>query len=193
MAVAHLTEFIDQTDVMPHSVALLIAELFTPLQLAKNDFLLRSGQLTDYYFFLEEGYLRAFAEDTVGNEVTTNFYAPGQMVFEVASFFNRKRSRENIQALSECHGRFITYKDLNELFHTMPEFRDFGRAMLVKGFSELKNRMLLTITETAEERYAHLLKTKPEIFQQMSLKYIASYLGITDTSLSRIRKEFSKK
>jgi len=79
------------------------------------------------------------------------------------------------------------------LFHSIPEFRDFGRSILVKGFASLKIRMLSMITETAEERYASLLHSNPEIFQYAPLKQIASYLGITDTSLSRIRKEILKK
>lgn len=137
--------------------------------------------------------MRAFAHDVDGNEVTTNFYTSGQMIFEISSFFGRTRSKENIQALTDCEGWFITYAQLNYLFHALPEFREFGRSMLVKGFSGLKLRMLSTITETAEERYAALLKSNPEIFQHASLKTIASYLGITDTSLSRIRKDFSKK
>ncbi|MEO6631596.1 MAG: Crp/Fnr family transcriptional regulator, partial [Mucilaginibacter sp.] len=118
---------------------------------------------------------------------------PGQIVFEVSSFFNRTRSKENIQALTDCEGWFISFEQLNNLFHDLPEFREFGRGVLVKAFAALKNRTLMMITETAEERYAFLLKTNPEIFQHAPLKNIASYLGITDTSLSRIRKEFSKK
>jgi len=64
---------------------------------------------------------------------------------------------------------------------------------LVKAFASLKVRMLSMITETAEERYEMLIKRNPEIFQFAPLKYIASYIGVTDTSLSRIRKEFAKK
>ena len=109
------------------------------------------------------------------------------------SFFNCVRSKENIQAQTDCEGWYITYKQLNYLFHSLPEFREFGRSVLVKGFSELKIRMLSMITETAEDRYAQLLINNPEIFKQVPLKNIATYLGITDTSLSRIRKELSKK
>jgi CRP-like cAMP-binding protein len=90
-------------------------------------------------------------------------------------------------------GWYITYEQLNMLFHSLPEFRDFGRSVLVKGFAALKTRVLSMITETAEERYAHLLETNPEVFQYAPLKNIASYLGVTDSSLSRIRKEFTKK
>lgn len=166
---------------------------FTHKLIAKNQFQLSAGKICDEYLFLEKGYMRAFAYDTEGNEVTTNFYAPGEVTFEVSSFFNRTRSQENIQALTDCEGWCISFKQLNELFHALPEFREFGRSALVKGFAQLKTRMLTMITEPAEERYATLLKTNPDIFQHAPLKNIASYLGITDTSLSRIRKELSKK
>ncbi len=182
-----LTRFIHLSNLVSLTTSYAIAERFTYRRLAKGEFLLKTGQIADAYFLLDAGYMRAFAEDTAGNEVTTAFYAPGNMVFEVASFFKPTRSQENIQALDDFEGWFITYNELNELFHALPEFREFGRSVLVDGFSMLKNRMLATITETAEERYGALLKTNPEIFQYAPLKYIASYLGITDTSLSRIR------
>jgi len=137
--------------------------------------------------------MRAFAYDTDGNDITTNFYSSNQVVFEVSSFFTRTISKENVQAIVDCSGWFITFGQLNDLFHSLPEFREFGRAVLVQGFSSLKTRMLSMITETAEQRYDTLLQNNPEIFQHAALKHIASYLGITDTSLSRIRKELSKK
>jgi CRP-like cAMP-binding protein len=79
------------------------------------------------------------------------------------------------------------------LFHTYPEFREFGRAMLVKQYAAFKQRTLALINKSAEERYAQLINGNKEIFQYAQLKHIASYLGITDTSLSRIRREYSKK
>jgi CRP-like cAMP-binding protein len=193
MSKEKLTGFLKSTNLISYSAALQITEQFNHKIIAKNQFKLTAGKISDEYLFLEKGYMRAFAHDTEGNEVTTNFYIPGQVIFEVSSFFNRTRSKENIQALTDCEGWFITYNQLNDLFHALPEFREFGRAMLVKGFAALKIRTLSMITETAEERYAHLLKSNPEIFQHAPLKNIASYLGITDTSLSRIRKELAKK
>lgn len=193
MSKEHLSAFFHNSNLVSLSMAKELADRFEQKIIAKNHFLLTEDKIADEYLFLDKGYMRAFAFDIEGNEITTNFYAPGQIIFEVASFFNRTRSKENIQALTDCEGWFITYKQLNDLFHSLPEFREFGRSMLVKGFSELKNRMLSTITETAEERYATLLKTKPEIFQHAPLKNIATYLGITDTSLSRIRATLSKK
>ena len=169
-----------------------IASHFSQKLIPKNQFFLIEGHYCNEYLFLEKGFMRAFAHDTEGNDVTTGFYSDNQVVFEVSSFFNRTISKENIQALTDSEGWYISYEQLNILFHSLPEFREFGRSILVKGFAALKNRVLSMITETAEERYVQLLKSNPEIFKYAPLKTIASYLGVTDTSLSRIRKEFAK-
>lgn len=170
-----------------------IEPYFAEKQLSKNALHLKEGLVANEYMVLQSGFLRAYTYNHEGEEVTTAFYAPGAAVFEVASFFNRVPSKENIQALADSKGWFITYEQLNHLFHAYPAFREFGRAVLVTGFAALKERMLSTITETAEQRYLSLLRTNPDIFQQAPLKQIASYLGITDTSLSRIRKEVARK
>jgi len=193
MSSQKLIQFFKNSNLVSPKAAEDIANTFSPKEITKNSFLLKEGRVSDEYFFLENGFIRAFANDIEGNDVTTNFYSNCQVVFEVSSFFNHTVSKENFQAIVDCEGWFITYEQLNNLFHSMHEFRDFGRSILVKGFSSLKIRMLSMITETAEQRYDTLLKTNPEIFQQAALKHIASYLGITDTSLSRIRKEYTKK
>lgn len=188
-----LIQFFRSSNLVPLQTAEELALHFAPKTIAKNGFFLHERQIANEYLFLEQGFLRAFAHDVNGNDVTTDFYTPGQVVFEVSSFFNRTASKETIQAVTDCSGWCITYAQLNHFFHAIPAFRDFGRSILVKGFASLKVRMLSQITETAEERYAYLLYTKPDIVQAVPLKYIASYLGITDSSLSRIRKEFAAK
>ena len=188
-----LIQFLRNSNLISFQTATEIASHFKGKSITNHDYFLKENKISNEYLFLENGFMRAFAVDVEGNEVTTNFFAANQVVFEVSSFFNRSVSKENIQALTDCTGWFITYEQLNMLFHTLPEFREFGRHVLVRGFAALKTRMLSMITETAEQRYEHLMKNKPEIFQFSPLKYIASYLGITDTSLSRIRKEFMKK
>ena len=190
---ASLIQFLRNSNLVSLQTATVIANTFQPKELKRSEFLLQEGTMANEYYFLQHGFMRSFAFDTEGNDITTHFYSGNQFVFEVSSFFNRTKSRENIQALEDCSGWFITYEQLNYLFHTLPEFRDFGRAILVKGFAALKTRMLSMITETADLRYHALLFSNPEIFQHAALKHIATYLGITDTSLSRIRKEHIKK
>lgn len=75
----------------------------------------------------------------------------------------------------------------------MPEFRELGRAILVNEYAQLKQRMLSGLHLKAEERYIQLLKNNPDVFKHVPLKQVASYLGITDSSLSRIRREFVQK
>jgi len=193
MSSQKLIQFFKNSNLVSQQTAEEIAGTFSPKEIKKNEFLFKEQRVCNEYFFLENGFIRAFAYDTEGNDVTTSFYSASQVVFEVSSFFNRTISKENFQAIVDCNGWYITYEQLNKLFHSMHEFRDFGRSILVGGFSSLKIRMLSMITETAEQRYDALLKTNPEIFRHAALKHIASYLGITDTSLSRIRKEYSKK
>ncbi len=188
-----LRRFFQQHGLSSPGIIEEIDSYFIEKCLSKNTLHLKEGAVSNEYMVLESGFLRAFTSNHQGEEVTTAFYAPGSVVFEVASFFNRVPSKENIQALADSKGWVITFDQLNHLFHAYPAFREFGRGVLVKGFAALKERMLSTITETAEERYLTLLQNKPDIFQQSPLKYIASYLGVTDTSLSRIRKELTKK
>jgi CRP-like cAMP-binding protein len=170
-----------------------IAEQFELKELKKGDRFIKAGRVPNEYMYLEKGFIRSFVLDTEGNEVTLNFYSANNVVFEVASFFQRQPSQETFEATTDSIGWVLTYDKLNALFHSLPEFREFGRAMLVKGFINFKLRTLSMINKTAEERYAMLLQFNPEIFQHATLKHIASYLGVTDTSLSRIRKAFANK
>ncbi|MBC9913835.1 Crp/Fnr family transcriptional regulator [Chitinophaga varians] len=170
-----------------------IAGYFEPQSFEKDELFVREGQVSTGSFFMTEGFMRAFTRNPEGEEVTTYFYNSNHHVSEITSLFTRTRSMENIQAVTACHGFFLSIEQLNTLFHSVPEFREFGRAMLVKEFTAYKKRTLSLINQTAEARYSDLINTNPEIFRHVQLKYIASYLGITDSSLSRIRKEFSKK
>ena len=168
------------------------AECFEELELEKGEFLLKKGKRSGYFIMLE-GCLRAYTFNEVGEEITTCFYSSNRAVFEVASFFQGLPSEENIIALTKCKGYYTDFTKLNGMFHSIPEFREFGRAILVKEFISYKQRTISMINKTAEERYAQLIQTNKDIFQYAQLKHIASYLGITDTSLSRVRREFATK
>jgi CRP-like cAMP-binding protein len=193
MANEKLLTFLQSTAPLTAAQVQAIAAEFKPLQLKKHDFLLRAGTVSDDYVVLETGLLRGFAYDPAGHDVTTGFYGPGEVVFEVASFFQRTPSHEYVQALTDCVGWRLSFAQLNALFHARPEFRELGRAVLVRGFAALKTRMLATITEPAAVRYEQLLQARPDLAQHAPLKHIASYLGVTDTSLSRIRKALAQK
>lgn len=166
---------------------------FEPMSLVRHDYFVTAGKVNTHHFFMTEGFMRAFTYNPEGEEVTTDFFNCDRPVFEPNSFITQTKSLENIQAITNCEGFLVSFEKSNELFHTIPEFREFGRRMLLNEFARHKRRTLSLITQTAEERYAELIGTNREIFQYAQLKHIASYLGITDSSLSRIRKEFSKR
>jgi CRP-like cAMP-binding protein len=140
-----LINFIRQTIPISHNVAENIAGNFQRTTLKKNDFLLQQGRVCNKYVFLENGFMRAYTFDTDANKVTTNFYEEGSVVFEVASYFKRTPSQENIQALTECTGWQGNYDKFQVLFHTIPEFREFGRSILVNGV-EIKTGDIATCT-----------------------------------------------
>lgn len=168
------------------------AECFEELELEKGEFLLKQGKRSGYFIMLQ-GYLRVYTFNEEGEEITTYFYSSNRAVFEVASFFQGLPSEENIIAITKCKGYYTDFTKLNGMFHSIPEFREFGRAILVKEFVAYKQRTISMINKSAEERYTQLIQTNKDIFQFAQLKHIASYLGITDTSLSRVRREFATK
>lgn len=188
-----LAAFIQSIFPMPRDQAEIIVSHFKEREFEKNDLLLKKGKTCNEYHYLDNGFMRAYTYDLEGNDVTTAFYSSNQVVCEIFSFFKRLPSKENIQALTDCTTCYLTFEELQHVFHSMITFREFGRTILVNAYANLKLRMLSTLQETAEERYRNLMVSNPDIFNNAPLKYIASYLGITDTSLSRIRKEFAKK
>lgn len=187
-----LINFIQKILPMPAEKAVLISTFFKPKYYSKNNFLLKEGKICTESHFVESGFLRSYVVDVDGNEVTTDFYGSDIFANDFLSFFKRIPSNENIQVLADCQTWVITYEDLQTCFHTIPEFREFGRMMLINNYSRLKERMLGMIQLTAEQRYEKLITSHTEVFQKAPLKYIASYLGVTDTSLSRIRKEIAR-
>jgi len=159
----------------------------------KNDFLIKEGKTTNAYWFIETGFARSYVIDTEGNDISTNFFSPGDIAIDWPSFFLRIPTRENIQALTDCQCWEINFEDFQELFHSIQTFREQGRARLVGSYFALKTHTISMIADLAKDRYRKLEAEKPLLLQNVSLKQLATYLGITDTSLSRIRKELSGK
>ena len=166
----------------------LIYTQFEEVVFKKNDYLIEEGKIASYYYFLENGFLRSYAVDLEGNDITTKFFVEGDIVIDWHSYFLKKPCKESIQALTKGKCWRIRFSDFMKLFH-IEAFREVGRTRLVRNYFELKTHSVSVITEHAKDRYLNLLDEKPNLIQNVPLKHIATYLGITDTSLSRIRKE----
>jgi CRP-like cAMP-binding protein len=189
----NLIQYLQKTLPMPFEKAIQIAETFQQRDIPKNIFMIEAGKVCSESHFIIEGCARMYTFDTNGNDVTTALYSKNMFANDFYSFFKRIPSSENMIAMTDCKTLYISYEQLQINFHTIPEFREFGRMLLINNHAILKERMLSMIQQTGEQRYGKLITTNPEIFQHIPLKNIASYLGVTDTSLSRIRKEFSRK
>jgi CRP-like cAMP-binding protein len=167
-----------------------ILEQYQYLEFNKNDYLIKEGTTANYYYFMESGFARSYAIDLEGNDISTKFFSSTDIVIDWHSYFLRTKCRENIQAITACKVWKISFENFMKLF-SIEAFREVGRTRLVNNYFELKNHSVSVIADPAKDRYLNLIKAKPDIVQNVPLKQIATYLGITDTSLSRIRKEIT--
>lgn len=158
------------------------------VEFSKNDYFIKEDTTANFYYFMESGFARSYVIDLEGNDISTKFYSTADIVIDWHSYFLKTKCRENIQAITPCIAWKITFENFMKLF-TIEAFREVGRTRLVNNYFELKNHSVSIIADPAKDRYLNLLKVKPDIVQNVPLKQIATYLGITDTSLSRIRKE----
>ncbi|MDQ0594884.1 CRP-like cAMP-binding protein [Chryseobacterium ginsenosidimutans] len=155
----------------------------------KGDFILEEGKTANEYFILEKGLARSYVNDFNGNEVTTHFFTENEIIIDVLSLFQRSASQENIVCITDCECWIFDFDTFQELFHKIPNLREWGRSWMSQQLFAYKQRSVEMFTLSATKRYLNLLKQKCQVVQFAPLKQIASYLGVTDTSLSRIRKE----
>lgn len=178
---------------IPHEVMDQLTAGCVPSSIPKHSLLIEEGKIISKSFFLESGYVHSFVLDQDGVEVTTNIYEAPCFVNDFTSFFKQIPSTQSFRALTDCQCLTLSIELVEHKFHLIPAYREFGRMLVLDHYDKLDERMLGMIKDKAETRYLKLLSKHPDLFQNVSLKIIASYLGITDTSLSRIRKElFSK-
>jgi CRP-like cAMP-binding protein len=190
MSIPHfLTKIFNPQNFSSEDLEKVLAQ-YEKVEFAKNDYLIQEGQIANFYYFIETGYARSYSIDLEGNDISTKFFSSMDIVIDWHSYFLKAKCRENIQAITPIVAWKITFEHFMKLFN-VEAFREVGRTRLVNNYFELKNHSVSIIADTAKDRYLNLIKQKPDIVQNVPLKQIATYLGITDTSLSRIRKEIA--
>ena len=167
----------------------LICNAHQRIEFEKGHIFLEKGKMTNEYYILESGLVRAFTHNYKGDEITTDFIGENGIVIEVSSLFTRIPAQETLQALTKVVVWKIDFNVFQDLYHKSAGFSEWGRAWMSHQLFSLKQRHIDMISKSASNRYLSLINDKPQIIQQASLKHIASFLGVTDTSLSRIRKE----
>lgn len=188
----HTLETLYQHPLITHQEFQTIFEAHKKIKFNKGDFILKKGEVANAYFCIETGLVRSYVYDYHGNDITTGFIGQNDIAIDVVSLFNRLPTVEYFQALTPVECYVIDLEKFQVLYHSIKGFNEWGRGWMSESLFQLKQRTISMITDSASERYLRLQEQHSEIVQQSPLKYIASYLGITDTSLSRIRKELVK-
>jgi cAMP-binding proteins - catabolite gene activator and regulatory subunit of cAMP-dependent protein kinases len=161
-------------------------EYIRMVSLKKNDFLVREGEVCHYYYFVLEGILRNYYIKD-GTEITTNFDFPNDIAANFTSLVLQKKSIGYIQAMTDCKIYRMKASDFDEIKVQNPLMQEI-KEMLVSGYVILLEERLYSLQFcTAAERYHFMVERYPHFLRQIPLTYIASYLGISLETLSRIR------
>lgn len=165
-----------------------LQDCFEKITLPKNDFLLTEGKICRHLYFVESGALRGFY-NLDGKEITHWFGFENDFVTSFHSFITQEPAVENIQLLEGCILWRITKDQLIALFDQYHEIERLMRIAYEKYYIRLEERFVNGQFKTAAERYENLLQHTPHIIERIPLGYIASYLGISQETLSRIRSK----
>lgn len=166
-----------------------LQQCFEKKLLAKNDFLLNEAKTCRHLYFLEKGALRGFYS-LDGKEITHWFGFENDFVTSFHSFTTAEPAVENIQLLEGSVLWSISKEQLTELFNRYHEIERLVRIAYEKYYIRLEERFVNAHFKTATERYEHLVRQTPHILERVPLGYVASYLGISQETLSRIRSQF---
>jgi CRP-like cAMP-binding protein len=160
---------------------------FKPKVVKKGRFVLRQGQTASEYMFVQKGSLRIYA--IAGNQEITGWIAfEGEFFTELSSLNTQTPSRFNIQAIEHSELLVVSRQEMEKLYASFPAWQELGRKVWENAFQRVVEGILAHQTMSAEERYLWALRHS-QLVSRVPLKYLASYLGITPTSLSRLRKK----
>jgi CRP-like cAMP-binding protein len=167
-----------------------LAEAFQEIsiyqKIDKNTILHTKGNICNHFYIIISGIARVFyfKED---KDITCHFATEQESITAIDSFIQRKKSKYNIEALEDLEVLKIAHQDLEKLFTKQPKYERFGRLFLQQAYIDLVQRIDDIQLHTSQERYEILLSKRPELFKRVVSKHIATYLGMTAETFSRIR------
>lgn len=165
-----------------------ISSFFKPLILKKGDYFLKTSGYSDRLGFVQTGIIREFVYID-HKEVTKWISTKGNFVVDLSSFIFQLPARWNIQALTDCEIYIIDRKDYQQIGQEVYRWAELEKLFIAKCFTVLEDRILQHLSMSAEERYKQLFNFNKELFNQVPLQYLASMLGMTPETLSRLRKK----
>ncbi|WP_282031880.1 Crp/Fnr family transcriptional regulator [Winogradskyella eximia] len=167
----------------------IIESLFHKINVKKGTILLNAGDLVDVQYYILDGCLRTFHMDSQGKEHTIQFGIKDWWISDFTALLDSDEAILTIEAIQDSTLYKISKQDMNYLYSKMPKIDSFFRLKLERSFAAFQKRILSYLSQSAAERYLNFIKTYPNIEKSVKNYHIASYLGMTTESLSRIRKE----
>lgn len=162
-------------------------------EVKKNEIILREGEISDCTFFVEKGLLRMYSIDKAGKEHVIQFAPENWIISDTTSQLLNEKSRFYIEAIEDSTVVVTREGFFESLSKIYPDVAEKNQRLMFNHIKNLQNRVNALISTTAEERYMDFLKKYPNLMLRAPQWMVASYLGITPESLSRVRKELAKK
>lgn len=183
--------YLNRIVMLPSEAHAAIGEITSHRRPLQGTLLLRNGEVCHEFHFLARGLARVFYYKD-GRDITAWFTAEGGIVSAIDSLFTGIPSMYNIELLEDSEIYSLKYNKLEPVFQRFPMVERLGRLMVTHNYLLLDERMKLFAFCSAEERYARLVEQIPDVFQRVKLGHIASYLGMSQEHLSRVRAGWRK-
>jgi CRP-like cAMP-binding protein len=171
----------------------VVKTYLTPKKLRKKQFLLQEGDVCKYIAFVEKGVLRSYAIGQKGSEHIIQFAPEGWTISDLNSFLTGEPAIYNIDALEESELVLISKSAHEELLQKLPRYETYMRLQLTGAYLAMQKRLISMISLSIEERYTKLISIYPDIVQRVPQHMIASYMGLTPETLSRVRRKMMGK
>jgi len=169
-----------------------INNAFKKVKFKKGSVLIEEGETVNIQYFIMEGCLRSYRVNKLGKEFTVQFGVKDWWISDYTAFFSSEKAIMTVEVIQDATLYKMTNKQKEHLYNEVPKIERFFRLKLEKAFASFQKRIIANLSQTATERYINFITTYPNIEQSVKNYHIASYVGITTESLSRIRKELAR-
>jgi CRP-like cAMP-binding protein len=170
----------------------LVKTFFKPKKLRKKQYLLQEGEICKRLSFVEKGSLYSYSTDVKGIQRVIQFAFEGWWIADLYSYLTGEKSLYNIEALEDSHILILEQEDEKELVKQFPRYESYTKTLYQNAYVALQRRLQATLGLSAEEKYSRLMENYASLSEKVPQHLIASYLGITPETLSRIRKQLSR-
>ena len=189
----NLESYLSEILEIPRNEVTQCSSFYETKSVAKNEFLLKDGEVCNATYFVEKGLLRMYSIDKNGKEHIIQFAPEKWLISDRSSLYFNEKSKYYIEAVEESEIILLKKDFFNNINLAFPDTVENNDLLLQKHIRNLQNRVNSLLAETAEERYMNFIKMYPDILLRVPQWMVASYLGITPESLSRVRKELARK